>query len=111
MFELDLLDLLERNHHLLRSVSPLDLQVKVVGCNAADALADILAARRLDHQDHIAVGIAPHDAEEPRKLRLEEPPIERKLAALKGGRGRHCRLRWLRLGVGKPQCTGMFYTG
>ena len=41
VFDLDLLDFLERNHHLLGSVAALDLEVKVICCNAADALAGV----------------------------------------------------------------------
>ena len=46
VFELDFLDLLEGNHDLFGSGAFLNLEVEIVGGNAADALSSVLAALR-----------------------------------------------------------------
>lgn len=45
MAQLDLLDFLKGDHDLFGGRAALDLQMQVVGRYAADALADLLAAR------------------------------------------------------------------
>ena len=70
MAELDLLDLLEGDHDFLGGGAMLDLQVEVVGGNPADALADVLAARRFNDQYHVLIRVAPDHAEEADELRF-----------------------------------------
>ncbi len=48
MLQLDLLNFDERNHDFLGSVALLDLQMEIVGGDAADALAYEFAARGFD---------------------------------------------------------------
>src|SRR5439155_4019997 len=103
VFQLDLLDFLEWNHDFLRSMAALHLQVKVVGGNSADPLADVFPPRRFDHQHHVPLGVAADYPEEAGKLRFKEPPVESKLAALEADRGRQVGLRLLRFDVRQSQ--------
>src|SRR5262249_7345065 len=108
MFELDLLDFGERDHDFLGSAAVLDLQVKVISGDAADALADVFAPRGFDDEDHVFFGIATDNAEEAREPGFEETTVESELAAMEGGGRRQGRLGMRRLlSVREAECTGM----
>src|ERR1035438_10237045 len=80
--QLDLLNFNEGNHDFFRGVTALHLQMEIVGGDAADPLADVFAARALNHQYHVPVRIPANDAEEAGELGLDEAAVEGELAAL-----------------------------
>src|ERR1039458_4081673 len=82
VLQLDLLNLDKGDHDFFRGMTALHLQVEIIGGDAADPLADIFAARALDHQYHVAVRIPADDTEEAGELRLDEAAVEGELAAL-----------------------------
>src|ERR1035441_1352745 len=82
VLQLDLLNLDEGDHDFFRGVTALHLQVEIIGGNATDPLADILAARALDHQHHVFVRIPADDAEEAGELGLDKAAVEGELASL-----------------------------
>src|ERR1035441_599043 len=115
VLQLDLLNLDEGDHDFFRGVTALHLQVEIIGGNAADPLADILAARALNHQHHVFVRIPADDAEEAGELGLDKAAVEGELASLVGRGRRYGRcllapfeLSYLRgfrwFPVGSPSC-------
>jgi hypothetical protein len=62
--------------------------MKIVGGDARDPLADVLAASRFNGQDHVFIRIAADDAKEAGKLGFEKAPVKGELSALKSGSGR-----------------------
>src|SRR6267142_3834440 len=94
-----------------------NLHVKIIRCYARDSIANVLAACGFDNHDHVLVRAMANDTEKAGKLRLNKPPIECELAALKSlcrrkrgfgfsGSGA-LRGSFRRCSRGKPQSRGM----
>jgi hypothetical protein len=88
MLQSDFLDFLEWHHYFLGRRAATDLQVHVIGGDAADSLGEVLAARRFYQQHHVPVSVAPHHREETGKFRFDKSAVEGELAALENCRRR-----------------------
>ena len=66
----------------------MDLDMKVIRSDPRDSIANVLAARRFDDEDHILVCSMANHAEETGKLGLKKAPVESELPALKSSGGR-----------------------
>src|SRR5712675_1301143 len=62
----------------------MNFDVKIIGGNARDSIANVLAARGLDDHNHVLVCPMANNAKETRKLCLDKAAVERELATSEG---------------------------
>src|SRR6267142_1967227 len=62
----------------------MNFDVKIIGGNARDSIANVLAARGLDDHNHVLVCPMANNAKETRELCLDKAPVERELATSEG---------------------------
>src|SRR5262245_38896724 len=76
----DLADLRERDRHFRGRAAFVELKYQFFGLKLADAMSDILTARRLDIDHHVFLRVAGHHPQETGELGFKEPPVEHCLA-------------------------------
>src|SRR5438309_2210481 len=88
MFDLNFLNLDERDGHIMGSAFFFDLQVNFGHGDPADALSSVGATTGTNVQDHVLVSLCADNGKESWYLRFKEPAVECELSPGKGpGRG------------------------